>query len=154
MPSYYHVRNEIVIDSHNEAQTTYLQDMFGSAPEAKHSEAHDIYTREHLESLQLIMGGDEDLIYDEVVSRGGYLYADTEYDFETFLTKLIYRSYWPSETDHSNYHDWLMTKTIFAPHAIETDNPKEAYQNPDNSPGRGYTEVTYSTVDFNKPYRT
>lgn len=160
MPSYYLQKNVIVIDSHNEGETTFLQDIFGSAPTAKHSEAHDIYTREHLENLQLLLRGDEDQIYDEVIRRGGYMYADVEYDFESFLVTITYMSYWPSQADFESYHEWLMTKTIFVAHPLvtsiakKTDNPREDYLNPDNSPGRGYTNVTYSTVDFNKPYRT
>jgi hypothetical protein len=155
MPSYFLSTNKIVIDTKDAAVTAVAEEIFQHPPAAKHSEAHDTYTR----SVHVKLGAQSDPdnveapIYDEIVRRGGYTYADVEYDNELFFMTITLSTYFRDEATFNNYSDWVMTQDILSAYAVENDDPKAAYADPANSPGRGYTEIVQTTVDFNKPYR-
>lgn len=155
MPTYYHIENTIVFDTVDEDRTRLNESIMGQTPAAKNSEAHEIFTQDLLNLMAEHGGGDEDLIYDEVVRRGGYLYAELEYDYEGYFVHMKFKSYWKTKEDYDGYNEWLMTKNILANNRIEDseEDPLDLYTDPDNSPGRGYTVRAISTVDFNKPYR-
>jgi hypothetical protein len=155
MPSYFLSTNKIVIDTKDAAVTAVAEEIFQHPPAAKHSEAHDTYTR----SVHVKLGAQSDPdnveapIYDEIVRRGGYTYADVEYDNELFFMTITLSTYFRDEATFNDYFDWVMTQDILSAYAVENDDPKAAYADPANSPGRGYTEIVQTTVDFNKPYR-
>lgn len=155
MPSYFLSTNKIVIDTKDAAVTAVAEEIFQHPPAAKHSEAHDTYTR----SVHVKLGAQSDPdnveapIYEEIVRRGGYTYADVEYDNELFFMTITFSTYFRDEATFNDYFDWVMTQDILSAYAVENDDPKAAYADPANSPGRGYTEIVQTTVDFNKPYR-
>jgi hypothetical protein len=155
MPSYFLSTNKIVIDTKDAAVTAVAEEIFQHPPAAKHSEAHDTYTR----SVHVKLGAQSDPdnveapIYEEIVRRGGYTYADVEYDNELFFMTITLSTYFRDEATFNNYSDWVMTQDILSAYAVENDDPKAAYADPANSPGRGYTEIVQTMVDFNKPYR-
>ena len=155
MPSYYYSRNDITVDSVDSAKLAAQEAIIGQTPAAKHSEAHDTFTRNILLLLADTQNGDEGLIYDEIVSRGGYLYASVEYDYTNFFYIMTFESYWPTQEDLEDYVNWFLTKNMLPNFAIENDpDPRGNFLDPDNSPGRGFITNTRATVDFNKPYRT
>jgi hypothetical protein len=155
MPSYFLSTNKLVIDTKDADYTAAAEELFQHPPAAKHSEAHDTYTR----SVHVKLGAQSDPdnveapIYDEIVRRGGYTYADVEYDNELFFMTITLSTYFRDEATFNDYFDWVMTQDILSAYAVENDDPKAAYADPANSPGRGYTEIVQTTVDFNKPYR-
>jgi len=156
MPSYYYVHNKIVIDTENAEGTLNTQNTIGISPTARNTEAHEQFTRDALTALASTQGGDEDLIYDKLISYGGHVFLDTSYDHDDFFATLEFHEYFPTEADYNAYQAWLMTIDLFERQRIENSDqtPEELFNDPNNSPGRGYTELTKKLVDFNKPYRT
>ena len=155
MPSYYYSKNVITVDSVDADNTALQETLIGNTPAAKHSEAHDTFTRSVLLHIADNQNGDEGLIYDEIVSRGGYIYASVEYDHTDFYYIMTFESYWPTQADLEGYQAWFLTKNMLQRHAIDNDpDPQGNFLDPANSPGRGHITNTKATVDFNKPYRT
>lgn len=151
MPSYYQALNTLVIDSETLSGTRITESALGTPPVAKHSEAHDIFTRDYLLTLNSVMGGDENLIYDEVASRGGYIYVDSiDYDYENFLVTIKVKTYFPTQEIYEEYLAWAQSLNILG----KQEGDEKDYKDPKNHRGRGYATIEYSTVDFNKPYRS